>query len=362
MFVAVAALASCSSEDFPLTQSDEATFITFGATKGTVLTRAEDSHEHREWDDEKDPTTMTVCGYADDVAIFSAPQEVTYADFKWSYEPKKYWATYLEYSSRKFVACMPHSDKTSISREGEVVTVTMPEIDLTDPIQLDEDSKVAPLVCHDLVSANMEEVQFQMDRTLAGYNFQFQMGSDMGQLRLFRIKSVKVCSSVDGSGNLVPLATGGTMTCTYNADGKNVVWSNLKTTTINETNAVAIGENVIVEGVETPQTIDVKSAEFVPWVGNFFAIPTAAFNPRIIVTYDDIVVDEKGNIVKDANGEAVVTRKGVKSDIVFNSTNFPGYIAAVSVGKLHPIKIKIVPSYLYVLADVDQTYGYLVIN
>jgi hypothetical protein len=90
------------------------------------------------------------------------------------------------------------------------------------------------------------------------------------------------------------------------------------------------------------------------WGANFYAIPSAEFQPTITVKYDVTVQDE--------DKKYITTRRDITSKIVFSELNFPSYIAGGSIGQINPITIKIVPDYLYVLADADQRIGYLVLE
>lgn len=337
-------LTACSSDDLPLTQSDEARIITFSASMDKLITRAE-SHTHRNWDENIDPNTMSVFGYADDEEMFVC-QKVTYSTDGWTYTPHKYWAAYADKNLHQFAACMPYN--SSATFEDQVLTV--PGVTLENGYFTDAsaDTKQMPLVTHSVVTPKIgSSVDFVMDQTLTGFNFQFMLDPKMNALRFFRIKSVELSGTFPKVGDI---------TCTYSEGEKELIWSIKETKDVTKAVPIIIGATVDDgHGEQVGQTIDVTSADFVPWKGNFYVIPWKDFNPTVTVTYDVIDVYD--------DGKETITRKDVKSDIVFNSTNFSEYVAsALKAGNRYPIKIRIMPKYLYVLADVDQTYGYLLIE
>lgn len=337
--ISASAFVACSSDDMPLTKSDEATYITFGTSITNVLTRAE--HEHRAWNSAEDPSTMSVFGWADNSEIFTAAQRVSYESTNWVYTPKKYWADYVANNQTRFVACMPHYEDENVSTasytEGDGSVVLTMKPNLGKGILTDADSKTFPLVAHRVIAPEMfSAVNFRMDQTLAGYKLQFQLGEKIGALRYFNITGVTISGT---------LPSKGTLTCTYPNEGeKTIAWSNLEKT---------------VSSYDFPdQSLLVTSAQVAEWTGYFYGVPTLEFNPTISVTYDEYV---KGT--DDPNIETdTAVRKGVTSTIVFNKDYFPSLTPGENIGVIKPILIKIVPSYLYVLADDDQTLGYIVLE
>ena len=91
----------------------------------------------------------------------------------------------------------------------------------------------------------------------------------------------------------------------------------------------------------------------VQWGNHFYAIPDAAFNPTIEVTYD---VE-----LEDQNGNNVTTRKDVTNSILLSKTNFSA-IQQGTPGHINAIRILIKPRYLYVLADEDKAEGLLLVE
>lgn len=320
--LAVAMMTACSSDDMPLTQSDEAKIMTFNVSMGGEKTRA--SSGYHDWNDTTDPSTMSVFGYADDAAIFTH-QEVGRSDSKWSYTPLKYWADYADKNTYEFVACMPANASAFYDKAENKLSmpVSIPDGVITETTKL-------PLVSNAVVKPDFGTVvNFKMDQTLTCFNIKFQLGEMMSALRYFNIKRVKL------SGNL-PVS--GTVTRDYT--NSTIAWSDITTDS----------KNVNIS--HTPASLKVGT-EPAAWGGNYYFIPSASFHPTITVVYDVHTV---------YNGKDEITRKDVTSTIDFTQTNFSSYTSAAAIGKINTILIKIVPDYLYVLADSDQTVGYLVIN
>ncbi len=319
--LAVAMMTACSSDDMPLTQSDEAKIMTFNVSMGGEKTRA--SSGYHDWND-KDPSTMSVFGYAENEAIFTN-QLVTYSE-GWTYNPLKYWADYADKNTYEFVACMPHNASATYDKaESKLqMPVTISDGYLTD-------SRQFPLVSNAVVQPGFGTVvSFKMDQTLTGFNIRFKLGEDMGKLRYFNIKEVKLSGNLPVSGTVTRDYTNGT-----------IVWSNI----------ITGSKEVNISHTSSPLKVDDK-AEYA-WGGNVYVIPSATFNPTITVTYDVHTVYD---------GKDEITRKDVTSTIDFTKTNFTSYTSAAAIHRVNTILIKIVPDYLYVLADSDQTVGYLVIN
>ena len=97
----------------------------------------------------------------------------------------------------------------------------------------------------------------------------------------------------------------------------------------------------------------VKSDKYRQWGKHFYAIPDAAFNPTIEVTYD---VE-----LEDQNGKNVTTRQDVTNSIVLSKTNFSA-IQQGTPGHINAIRILIKPRYLYVLADEDKIFKSMAVN
>lgn len=351
--IGVALLTACSSDinyEMPDNYTNEITFAVGSIRNSEVASRADDHTHTTAYDPAKHPTSLGVYGYADAAKIYDNAR-FNYVTDKWVYNDdatKRYWEEFSYAQSIDFIgylygnAALPAA---GITKSGSNYTLTFPA-ELDKPVLLASEVDAAPLVCCKPVhtSTLLPNVTFEMDRTLTGYTVWFSLGEKMNAVRNFKVTAVKVSGNAPKSG---------TVQCVYNSTGKAVTWTGLGTATDFD---VPLEWN---DAESNPKSLTVNSnTDFLKWGESgvtsqaFFAIPSATFEPVINVTYD-VVLD-------DPNGD-VITRKGVVSNITINSTNFTGYTTG-STGKIHPIKIKIVPSYLYVLADKDQTSGYLLLQ
>lgn len=342
----MAIVTSCSNDDLAVTQPDEFySPISFGveSTNGEakIITRA-DAHSHIAYNSTRDPETMGVygfCNVTDKETIFKNV-EATYdagATPKWGYDNTKYWGEYAEGTDFDFFAYMPYKEEeATLTGSGSVRTLSFPVT--TDPISFNSKSG---LICHAPVHKSVlgETIPFQMDQILTGLQFEFQLGTRMDMIREFKITKVELYGS---------FPTSGTVSRTYTKAGStwsagDVTWSNLVNTAKVKNDALTIKN--------APSELIINQSATKTWGDPFYVIPDASFAPTIKVTYDVIV-----------EGTTEVSRKGVESIIVFNSDNFSKYTSAGVTGKINPVKINIVPSYLYVLADSDQLQGYLVLE
>lgn len=344
---ALSLLTACGSDDLPLTKSDEATFITFGATMENILTRAATTPEGHEAWKTTDPQSMKVFGWVGAEQKMKGIQ-VNYdnVNSEWAYNPPQYWADYLTNEDYAFVACMPYSAGITGEYAGGKYSVRMP-VSISSGFYTDANKANFPLISHLNFNPQVGEVVgFHMDQTLTAFNIQFALDAKMSQLRYFRIKSVKISGKMPVSG---------TVTCTFAKSSTGCIQSNASL----KWDDVVINNECPSWTIPGSEYIDVKNVGFVPWGSSaesptvFYVIPSADFNPTITVTYD---------VYENYDGKNVITRKDVVSTIVFNKDNFATYTSAAAIGKINPIKIKIVPDYLYVLADYDQTTGYLVLE
>lgn len=368
IFLATAGLFTACSSDIELTKPDNFTeeiqfsvasiYSPATANMAKAVTRAgEHSHsDHSDWNDAQHANTLGVFGYGDgDIAnVIFNNQKATYAASKWSYTPAKYWAEFTQYSSFDFFGYMLENATTlptaTVTKDGSNFTLSFPAT-LSSPILTSGDN--TPLICHAPHRTTVPgfAIPFEMDQTLTGYDIQFQLGEKMSNLRYFVIKSVKIY------GNNLPV--GGTVSRTYTlTDGKwsetqaPVTWSALSLDAVPAANAVAIAS--------TEKTIS-NQTDWVKWGTDgsnaFYAIPHASFTPTIEVTYD---VHAKSDLNSD---ETTITRKDVTSTIVLNQANFEALKSGTgTTGEIQHIQIKIVPDYLYVLSDDDQTIGYLIVG
>jgi hypothetical protein len=262
---------------------------------------------------------------------------------------------------------MPYKAEATLAQGGEghenEYTLSVP-VTLDDGVLSDANTANIPLICHLPVHKTKvgEVIDYQMDQVLTGFNLQFQMGAEMAELRDFVIKEVKVTSAA----NTLPKGGNVSRTYTYNASAgtwsaSNVAWSSFT----KETSAVDYTVPFVDHGGGAYDAINntLRIGHSFPnttsqWGANFYTIPSADFTPTITVTYDVTVKDGEDG---EGNPIYITTRQNITSTIQFSSSYFTDY-ASGSVGKVHPIVVKIVPSYLFVLADADQSFGYLVIQ
>lgn len=295
-------------------------------------------------------------------------QKVTTKDYvavdagggKWSSD--LYWSTISDKTSIDFIGYMANNSlpdatvtKTPAGYKLEfAVSLEYPVLVQTVEAGNEKSKSVdkAPLVCCEPVHTTgpvSQAITFNMDRVLTGYSVWFQLGDRMDNLRDFIVKEVSVYGKA-------PVSAKATVEYGAAAHSKTITWSDYDTATSFGTDAAPL--KLVWKENDQDKTLVVRNTsvkwgeEATPSSGAFFAIPSSSFNPTIRVKYD---------VVVNGTDNSVVTRKDVISTIVLNSTNFPS-LAQGKPGEINPIKIKIVPSYLYVLADKDQASGYIVLQ
>lgn len=314
----------------------------------TAITRADD-HTHTTWDPAIHPTTLAVYGVCNGGSQIFDNQKVTYNSTtkKWEYTSPKYWPDYTAKTPLDFFGYMLETSEVApdlppsaaLTPDGSTYTLSFPA-KISSPILTSANK--TPLICHTpLRITNIgNSISFEMDQTLTAYSLHFQLGEKMDNVRDFKIKSVKVY------GNNLP--TGGTISRTYTLS--NGTWT---AGDVKWTDVTTLSERFTQELTADELTVDTHT-EWKQWGEcTFYAIPHESFTPTIEVTYNVVA-----NI--DNNGDkTVITRKDVTSTI--NFTNFES-LTTGKTGKIHPIQIKIVPDYLYVLSDDDQSTGFLVVN
>lgn len=349
---------ACSS-DIDYTEPDNITDeITFSVGNigmpSKIASRA--GHDHTAWNADVHANTLGVFGLCNDGTEIFKNQQLTYNGSKWEYSPTKYWKDYANKNS-DFFGYMVEADElpsdASLTSSGSSYTLSFPA-SIETPILTSADN--TPLICHAPQHRTTEKfaIPFEMDQTLTGYCLQFQLGEKMDNIRDFVIKSVKIY------GNNLPVSGTVSRTYTFTNDAwtaGTVVWTSVTTSNVTEADAVSIPISS-----ETKQVTVNTHTDWVKWGdkdkvtdGAFYAIPSESFTPTIEVTYDVVAND-------DNNGDnTTITRKDVKSTIILNTTNFSNLVAATT-GEIHPIRIKIVPDYLYVLSDDDHATGVLVVD
>ena len=363
-------LFSCSNEDFLTTQSDETKVVSFSIDTGMDEVTAKARDGYRDWTS-GDPTTFGTYGLYDrnmTTKLFDN-QQVTKGVSAWTYSPLKYWADYTWCETFDFFGYMPYKEEgVNLAQGGEghenEYTLSFP-VALSDAVLGDANKANIPLICHLPIHKDKvgDVINYEMDQVLTGFSLQFKMGTEMSELRDFVIKEVKITGAADKMPNGGMVSRTYTYTPSTGAWGAgDVTWSGItkKADAVNYTVPfVDHGEGAPNDAYDaTNSTLRVgysfKDATS-QWGGNFYTIPSSDFTPTISVKYDVTVQDEDGNYIK--------TRENITSTIEFSSSyfNFTDY-AGGSVGKVHPIVVQIVPSYLYVLADADQRASWMIIE
>lgn len=383
-------LAACSSEEFPLTHPDGYGEIAFTVGSGNV-TRATEGYLPYDYD--RDPHTMSVFGWHtlsktniesegntifDNVEVTAERDEET-STVSWTYLNKKYWFDYAAFSSFDFFGVMPYNPDATIEAGNTNENVTAYTV--TMPVIFEEGAAFAPeetaLMCNLPEHKKTAEgiIPFKMDQTLTGYSLIFELGEKMDDLRDFIIKRVKVYGN--------SLAHSGIVRRTYYWDGYDwtsgpIAWTltqddyvDIPSTTDveipyknmsnNQADLEPYYTDPAVETDLTPATPGTLRVTRVPvqWGNSIYVIPVPGFNPTFEVTYDVVV--------KNEDGVDIVTRRDVVSTIQFTDDFFTVNAKETQqgmgkMGHTSPIRIKIVPEHLYVLADADQTFGYLPVS
>ena len=368
------ALVGCSNDDFLTTQSDETKVVSFSIDTDVPEIASKAADGYRDWAT-GDPTTFGAYGLYNrkmDEKLFDN-QQVTRSGSAWTYSPLKYWADYTWCETFDFFGYMPYIAGATLAQGGEghenEYTLSVP-VSLTKAVlsNSNEDKENIPLICHLPVHKDKvgDVINYEMDQVLTGFNLQFQMGAEMAELRDFVIKEVKVT----GAANKLPKGGNVSRTYTYNASAGtwsagNVAWSSLTKETSAVEHTVPFVDNgggAVNDPYDTTNNTLRVGYSFKnrtsQWGANFYAIPSADFTPTITVTYDVTVKDGEDG---EGNPIYITTRQNITSTIQFSNSYFTDY-AGGAIGKVHPIVVKIVPSYLFVLADADQSFGYLVIQ
>lgn len=385
------AMTACSNEDFTgnLTQSDEVmdakNIISLNIVGNEeMMSRATDRDTYISWTDAYASTMSAFAWYnllncnvdgegviSDRAIVSPAPRSTAAKIFatdnqrvefgnssntawaspasKWTYTPAKYWADYTSFNSFDFFAFMPYNASATVK------CTAANQYTLSAPVTMSEgyaaDLTAAPLICKVPIHKDItgDEIQLQMDQTLMGVKLDFKLGEKMNNVRDFKITSVKISGKV---------YTAGTVSRTYTFNegawtAGNISWSNTTSTNITED-----AQKIVVPG-DAGYLLVNQHADWQEWSTNpIYLIPNTSFiegeedfAPKIEVEYDCIVdIDGNGDGVKSE------TRKGVSSSIIYNATNFPNKYTGDGgmLGTITTIGIKIVPRFLYSLADDDM--------
>lgn len=333
-------LVACSGEEnFEVQHPDGYAQVQFGVSGSEVHSRA----TYRSYDHAKDPASMGVWGTYDKATATDCFQntQIEYSNGIWTYSPAKDWGNLPQHTVSDYFAYMPYSSNASFSIDTNGGTTTAT---ITYPLTLDNGfatEEERPLFCtlpkHD--PTENQTIFFDFDQALCAYQLQFKLGDRMATIRSFIIKSVKMSGT---------LTTKCTLSRTYTWNGTN--WSaGAVTCTLPQTSSVT-NASIPADG-----NLRVTSADYQQWGSPFCVVPNQLFTPKFEVTYDVVV--------KKENNEDVVTRENVTSTIEYSNNYFSSHDdTSAPAGTLRTIKILIVPEHLYILADADQTAGYLLIK
>ena len=386
--VAALLLVGCGSEELPLTHADGYGEVSFNV--GGEGTRANE-RTYVGYDYDRDPHFMGVFGWYnllqatslsdnkmfDNLELTATPDKETQL-IAWDYEPKRYWSEFADFVRFDNFAYMPYNPGATLTRDANVYTLSMPvNFGPGTPFSVTETA----LMCNlpDYKADPDGVIMFKMDQALTGYKLVFQLGDKMSDIRYFVIKSVKVYGqnfvssgtvsrqyTLDPENSTTPW-TSGDFVWDLNDDEEDrfdVLPANAVPIPYNDNSADApVGEDwteyysqlteKLTEEKDTTYGVLRVNKVAVPWGKPIYLFPARDFNPVFEVTYDAVVVNE--------DGDDVVTRKNVVSTIEFSEDYFEKLktAGATEMGKARTIHVKIVPDHLYVLADADQTFGYI---
>ena len=387
--ILLSALTACESGgDMPIQHADDYSTMTFSVQSERLVSR---TNPYETYDPAKHPTTMSVFGYHDNQLtdpIFNNTL-VTYnaTEKLWDYDGKRQWDDYKGISKTfDFFAAMPNTGGNQLAPTEETLsnpTTASFAYTLSLPFSIPKmrtgstaqsapllyDVTQAPLICaHPEHKAGTNAtgnqftfertIKFQFDQTLTGYKLLFMLDKKMGAIRQFRIKKIALSGE---------LATSGIVNRTYTWNGSewtagDRIWKNIQRTKFDKEQPFVIVSASTNEGSSSKEgsntagsseDLVVTSQDYSQWGATFYTIPDSKFNPTITVTYDVELTAENGN--------TVVTRKNITSDITFNKANFDK-LTTGGMALVNSIRILIQPRYLYVLGDDDAYTGHLLVE
>ena len=372
-------LVGCSNEDFLTTQSDEAKVMSFsiGTSMEEVASKA--STGYRAWTT-SDPTSFGAFGMYN-MDITSASQEKLFGNQrvdwdddneKWTYSPPKYWADFSWCDTFDFFGYMPYVAGATLTQgtgdDQYKYTLSFPA---SLPNSVLDDVANVPLICNEPVRKDKigEKINFKMDQVLAGFNITFQLDDKMDDLRDFVITKVEITGDAES-----PLPVSGNVSRTYTyipATSKwsagDIVWSGIgyNADIEYEVPFVDHGKGTASDAYEvTDETHGtLRIGHSFPgaksqWGADFFAIPSANFQPTIKVTYyvEDPKDDDSDDPLIPRGEEDYLT-----AEIQLSSSFFETY-SQVPAGQKNGINVFIKPAYLYVLSDYDQWIKHIVVQ
>ena len=291
---------------------------------------------------------------------------------KWTYTPPKYWAYFSWCDTFDFFGYMPYVAGATLTKgtgdDQYKYTLSFPA---SLPNSVLDDVAIVPLICKEPVRKDKigEEINFQMDQVLAGFNITFQLDDEMSALRDFVITKVEI-TGAEGS---LPVSGNVSRTYTYipatrKWSAGDIVWSGIGYNASDieyEVPFVDHGKGTASDAYEvTDETHGtLRIGHSFPgaksqWGADFFAIPSPDFTPTIKVKY--YVEDPK-----DDDPEQLITRGDpelLTAEIQFSSSFFEKHGQGDVTGKKNGINVFIKPAYLYVLSDDDQWIKHIVVQ
>lgn len=370
LYIAALMLSACSGEEnFDVQHPDGYDQVQFKVAGSQAFSRADDGY--RQYNSATDPTSMSVWGTFDhhfEEGYFTNTN-VTFnaANNKWSYASTKYWDRLPAHTTTDFFAFMPYSANATLNVPEGATSAT-----INCPITLRNgfvSASLRPLFCHQPVHdpEENEVIQFNFDQALCGYQLMFQLGKDMGAIRSFIIKSVEVAGE--------DFASSCTLSRTYTLSSN--TWSAGAISYNGITRTAPLPDITIPyknngDGTtpspydDTHNTLRVTYGAYRQWGETLCVIPKQQFTPTFVVKYDVVVTNENGQDITTRNAESRITFNNYYfpqyDNNLFTASQYSSATIADLAGNLRTINILIVPKHLYVLADADQTAGYLLIE
>lgn len=348
----------------PEVYSDDAGEIKFNTN---LMGAAGDDHVHRPWQD-GDPTKIFVSWFDKDGTPKGQNIEVSHSETGWSYtapaDNSHKWSKYVGITSLDFIGVLANSNEGITIGNDRITIASLPTIAL-------EEKNI--FVCHTPTHVaqpaaiyNVKPVGMVFDRIYSRFSISFQLSEKMSSIRHIHITDVQI-SGVNTVTNYTQTYTKNdaewtkeTPTYTPSADASTTL--SLKGTSdgyflplgygLSQTGYVKFGaastgftyseKEPKAENANTCPAVEALSSSY------FYVLPGTAA-PTITVSY--VVYDEWGYETRQAT-----------QTVELNSALFKRDFTSILAADTYDLKINIVPDYLYVLSDADQTIGYLVVK
>lgn len=259
-------------------------------------------------------------------ADFNAGLYVSYGEtaqgytMSWDNEDKLSANLWLETGDYGFYGYAPQQNGAEFVNTNKTLTIpNIPGLSNTDFLVINPCS--ATVTSDDLLRGK-RTVSLQMDHLMAKITPQFYINSDYNQLRDIRIKEVEL---------FFESAPTYTATITYNNTSYSVAWSSGNTSAKTTVTAFSTTNSTNLTNAATAH-------------GHCYIVPDQdVSNLKMTVTYD--VYDKKQQLVRSnetATNKVVVKVRGTTK-------------TKLEAGKNYLLNIQIIPTYLYVLSDNDES-------